>query len=390
MNTDVRSWFWAAGPPTWALGAAAPAANAYIYWTSMSGGIGRAENDGSRPNASFIPGSSSNSYSIAVGSDHIYWTDLLDAGPSIGRANLDGTGANPEYIYTQTSGAPSGLAVDSSHLYWAGWQSNTIGRVDLDGENLITNWIQGSPDFFGSASAQTAGVAVNSQRIYWGNWRAGLGSALGPIGVAEIAGSPSSNDYVSSTSGANSLALTPDYLFWGNYGDGNSGSIGRADIQAASATDAFITGIKTPDGVASDGTYIYWSNRSDSAIGRAALNGTGVNQTFMTGVNSAYGIAVDSLSSPSLTPVKLGKRFAKVRVGCGLGAGGCTVNLTGKKIGTTALMRSKTVTVSGSSPVTTTISYTPKLIKALLRGGRVSIKAVKSVGGDTSLTGRVR
>ena len=373
-----------------ALGAIAPAADAYIYWTSMNGHIGRAENNGSNPKT-LVNGLGSQIYSMAVGSGHIYWTDSLESGAAVGRAKLDGTGANPEYIYTQTSGAPAGLAVDSSHIYWAGWQSNTIGRVDLDGENLITNWIEGSPDFFGSAGAQTAGVAVNSQRIYWGNWRAGLSSALGPIGVAEITGSPSTNDYVSSTSGANSLALTPDYLFWGNYGDGNTGGIGRADIQAASATDAFITGIKTPDGVASDGTYIYWTNRTDGAIGRANLNGTGVNQTFLPGVASPYGIAVDSLTSPTLSAVKLMRRSAIVRVGCGDPlVSSCTVTLTGKKVGTSALTRSRTVTVQGTNPVRATIAYTPKLITALRKGGRISIKAVKSVGGDNSLIGRVR
>jgi len=374
-----------------ALGAIAPAADAYIYWTSMNGQIGRAENDGSNPKT-LVNGLGSQIYSMAVGSGHIYWTDSLESGAAVGRANLDGTGANPEYIYTQTSGAPAGLAVDSSHIYWAGWQSNTIGRVDLDGENLITNWIEGSPDFFGSAGAQTAGVAVNSQRIYWGNWRAGLSSALGPIGVAEITGSPSSNNYVSSTSGANSLAVTPNYLFWGNYGDGATGSIGRLELGYGTTPDNdFISGIKTPDGVASDGTYIYWTNRTDGAIGRANLNGTGVNQTFLPGVASPYGIAVDSLTSPDLSAVKLMRRSAIVQVGCGDPlAGSCTVTLTGKKVGTSALTRSKTVTVPGASPVKVTIAYTPKLIAALRKGGRISIKAVKSGGGDSTLTGRVR
>ncbi len=374
-----------------ALGAIAPAASAYIYWTSMNGHIGRAENNGSNPKT-LVNGLGSQIYSMAVGSGHIYWTDSPDSGPAIGRAKLDGTGANPEYIYTQTSGAPAGLAVDSSHIYWAGWQSNTIGRVDLDGENLITNWIEGSPDFFGSAGAQTAGVAVNSQRIYWGNWRAGLSSALGPIGVAEITGSPSTNDYVSSTSGANSLAVTPNYLFWGNYGNGETSSIGRLEFGNGPTPDNdFITGIKTPDGVASDGTYIYWTNRTDGAIGRANVNGTGVNQTFLPGVASPYGIAVDSLTSPTLSAVKLMRRSAILQVGCGDPlVSSCTVTLTGKKVGTSALTRSKTVTVQGTNPVKATIAYTPKLIAALRKGGRISIKAVKSVGGDNSLTGRVR
>ena len=374
-----------------ALGAIAPAANAYIYWTSLNGQIGRAENDGSKPKT-LVTGLGSQLYSMAVGSGNIYWTDSLDSGPAVGRAKIDGTQVNGRFFDTGSLGAPSGLAVDSSHIYWAGWQSNKIGRADIDGQNVEPEWISGSGSDFGSGSVQTAGVAVNSQRIYWGNWRAGLSSALGPIGVAEITGSPSTNEYVSSTNGANSLAVTPNYLFWGNYGNGETGSIGRLEFGNDPTPDNdFISGIKTPDGVAADGNYIYWTNRTDGAIGRANLNGTGVNQTFLPGVASPYGIAVDSLTSPTLSAVKLMRRSAIVRVGCGNPlAGSCTVTLTGKKIGTSALTRSRTVTVQGASPVKATIAYTPKLIAALRKGGRISIKAVKSVGGDNALTGRVR
>lgn len=371
------------------LFAAVPSADAYIYWTSSDGSIGRAENNGSSPNNNFISGIGS-SYSIAVDSGHVYWTDFLEAGSAIGRANIDGSSINREYIYTGTLGSPVGLAVDSSHLYWAGWQSNAIGRVGLDGNDLVTNWIQGSSDLFGSGSVQTAGVAVNAERIYWGNWRAGLSGALGSIGTAEISGANPDNSYVPMTSGVDSLALTPNYLFWSNYGSSEVGSIGRVDLQTAVADDSFISDIKTPDGVATDGTHIFWTNRTDGAIGRANIDGTGVNQTFLPNAGSPYGIAVDSLSSPTIVAVKLARRFATVRVGCGLAAGGCTVTLTGKKVGTSALMRSKTVTVAGSSQVTTTISYTPKLIKALRKGGRVTIKAAKSAGEQKSLTGRVR
>lgn len=372
------------------LFAAVPAADAYIYWTSLNGQIGRAENNGSNPKT-IVNGLGSQIYSMAVGSGHIYWTDVPDSGPAIGRAKIDGTQVNRQFFDTGTLGAPAGLAVDSSHIYWAGWQSNKIGRADIDGQNVQSEWISGSGDPFGTAGVQTAGVAVSADRIYWGNWRAGLGSALGPIGFAEITGSPSTNDYVSSTSGANSLAVTPNYLFWGNYGNGETSSIGRLEFGGPSPDNDFISGIKTPDGVASDGLYIYWTNRTDGAIGRANVNGTGVNQTFLPGVASPYGIAVDSLTSPTLSAVKLMRRSAVVLVGCGDPlVSSCSVSLTGNKVGTSALTRPKTVTVQGTSPVKATIAYTPKLIAALRKGGRISIKAVKSVGGDNSLIGRVR
>jgi sugar lactone lactonase YvrE len=52
----------------------------------------------------------------------------------IGRANLDGTGANPNFITSATN--PDGLAVDGSHIYWANSGSTTIGRANLDGTGV--------------------------------------------------------------------------------------------------------------------------------------------------------------------------------------------------------------------------------------------------------------
>jgi membrane-bound inhibitor of C-type lysozyme len=79
-----------------ALGAIAPAASAYIYWTNgNTGTIGRANLNGGSPNQSFITGAS-DPFGLAVDGNYIYWTNL-DTN-TIGRANLDGTGANPSFI----------------------------------------------------------------------------------------------------------------------------------------------------------------------------------------------------------------------------------------------------------------------------------------------------
>jgi hypothetical protein len=50
-------------------------------------------------------------------------------------AGLDGT--NPQTIATGQSG-PSGMAVDSSHLYWTNQRDGTIVEAGLDGTNPQT------------------------------------------------------------------------------------------------------------------------------------------------------------------------------------------------------------------------------------------------------------
>jgi hypothetical protein len=68
----------------------------------------------------------------ASGGAYVYWANYrLGTGTTLGRSNLDGTGTNQGFI-TNTP-APSGLAVDGQHIYWANASANTIGRANLDG-----------------------------------------------------------------------------------------------------------------------------------------------------------------------------------------------------------------------------------------------------------------
>ena len=66
---------------------------------------------------------------MAVDASYVYWTNFSTG--TIGRANLDGTGADQGFI----SGAsgPAGVAVDASHVYWTNFSTGTIGRANLDG-----------------------------------------------------------------------------------------------------------------------------------------------------------------------------------------------------------------------------------------------------------------
>jgi len=112
---------------------------AHVYWTNQpvvvkheGGGetityetntIGRANLNGTSPNQSFIAGppgipSPPRLCGLAVDSAHLYWTLDESFGafvPSIGRANLDGSGVNESFINVAGGGAQgaTGVAVDS-------------------------------------------------------------------------------------------------------------------------------------------------------------------------------------------------------------------------------------------------------------------------------------
>ena len=94
----------AAGLPALLALALAPTAGASVYWGNTAGPvfglpgttIGRADNDGTGVDPSFIAGASTPD-AVAVDTAHVYWINETD-GHSIGRANLDGTGVDQHFI----------------------------------------------------------------------------------------------------------------------------------------------------------------------------------------------------------------------------------------------------------------------------------------------------
>src|SRR5215207_5951063 len=93
----------------------------------------------------------------AMAGAFVYWANHGEA--TIGRANLDGTGVRSNFI-TGANG-PVGIAVDGQHIYWANSNTNAIGRANLDGTEVVHNFITG-------ASFPT-GMAVDDQHVYWAN-----------------------------------------------------------------------------------------------------------------------------------------------------------------------------------------------------------------------------
>lgn len=125
----------------------------HIFWANMADGtIGRARIDGSEVQQDFITGLG-RPCGVAVNESHVYWTDVFrDNG--IGRADIDGK----DVVLGLIEGGACGVAVDSEHLFWTTFGSS-IGRANLDGS--MPNF-----DFIGGLE-RSCGVAVDGAHIYW-------------------------------------------------------------------------------------------------------------------------------------------------------------------------------------------------------------------------------
>lgn len=267
-------------------------AAAYVYWTDSSGAaIGRAGLDGSGADRSFI---STLAYpeAIAVDAEHIYWTNATEA---VGRAGIDGTAIDHEFI--AGSGAVSGIAVGSGHIYWSNRTDGTIGRAKRDGTGVDQDFISGA--------AGPGHLAVDGSHIYWANLDAST------IGRARRDGTDVEQDFITTLGHPAGLAVDDQHIYWvnANITPDFLGAIGRADRDGHKPDQTFTSSAMAPSfgflsGVAVDADHIYWADFSYPSVVRAGLDGGSVESGFIpTGLFTfPRDVAVDPLPLDEAAP----------------------------------------------------------------------------------------
>jgi hypothetical protein len=257
----------------------ASAATGHLYWAETNdGAIGRANMDGSSPNSSFITGLNCQPSGIAVDTSHIYWADMCGA---VGRANLDGTHVDEHFI-TGLCG-PRALAVDQDHLYWANYCTRAIGRANLDGSGVDDGFIGGLCSPFG--------VAVNDAHLYWAD-------LCGSIGRANLDGSNAEAGFISGLCEPASLSVDAKHIFWG---DPCTAAIGSAALDGSNPNADLVTGISCPFGVDADNGRLLWGDYCGGLLGTARLDGSSPHQ-FIGGLSSPWGVAVDPTPPDTFAP----------------------------------------------------------------------------------------
>jgi len=203
---------------------------------------------------------------------HVYWTNFNTN--TIGRANLDGTMPNQSFITGATR--PDGVAVDAAHVYWTNRDTGTIGRANLDGTSPNQNFIAGA--------SHPYAVAVDAAHVYWAN------AAAGTIGRANLDGTSPNQSFIAGASLPEGVAVDAAHVYWAN---SSTGTIGRANLDGSGANQSFITRANGPIGVAVDAAHVYFANNNGATIWRANLDGTSPNPSFIIGT-SPVGVAVDA------------------------------------------------------------------------------------------------
>lgn len=236
--------------------------NNYVYWTDSCQGtdcvaaVGRARLDGTDPDPAFItwPQTTETNYQpqgLAITDDYIFWANT--GTNTIGCAKIDGSGANQSFI-TGALG-PFGMATDGTNIYWAnsagataGTSGSTIGKADISSmTDCQSNQVSGITQSFITGAAAPSGVAVDSTYIYWTNF------TTGTVGRATLAdpATTTNQSFVTGATQPDGVTVNAGNIYWAN---STINSLGQTNLTATDpANQNFVVAASSPIGIAVSG-----------------------------------------------------------------------------------------------------------------------------------------
>jgi adhesin/invasin len=271
-----------------------------IYWGEIANNMiwGASLTGGNRTSVT-LGDLEGNVNGLAVGAiGPVYIAD--PAGVGVAPPDLSGSGTL-EYLPDEITHA---VAVDPPYVYWLavptaneGNTTGMIGRANLDGSDV-------DPDFISPAGGGYDALAVDSSGVYWTNEDS--------IGRANLDGSDVNQNYIA-TVVPEKVTATGPYLYWIDESNGAS-EISRAYVGGGVADPGvdpdFINDPDYPIALAVDGSYLYWTNlvaNPESApfalsttMARANLDGSDVEQSFMTGLDGEDQYLAARSSAPTM------------------------------------------------------------------------------------------
>ena len=288
----------------------------FVYWANDNQtSIGRAKINGAGANNNFIPGVDG-VHGVAIDSKFVYWTRLSSGTSSIGRANLDGSGANNQFITTGVT-APTSIAVSSSAIYWTnevGMGGTSVGRANLDGGSPNPNFIPGP--------VNTCGLATDSNFVYF------FGDAT-HIGRAGLDGSGVDRTFIAIPDHFCGVAVDPSFLYWSRSA---VGAVGRVPVGGGATQDSFVpTGTTSggPCGVAVNSQFLFWGNQDAKTVGRSNINGASPNPTFIGGPTNPCQLAAAPSNKITVNSVSKKKKKGTATIDAKVpGPGQVTLNQT--------------------------------------------------------------
>jgi WD40-like Beta Propeller Repeat len=248
----------------------------HIYWVSPEAGTISRDDLNCEGEPEVIVTGASNPQYVAVNAEHIYWTNAGDGKKetgTIGRAKLDGEEVDESFIKGATN--PQGIALDGEHIYWsnAGEElpTRTIGRATLAGGSVDQVFVQVDS---GLQRTTPQGLAVDASHIYVAV-DSGVFQEFRELVRFDIDGNPASETFFFDGEEGGSGNIVPGLggvvveggdLYWARQGGDAIGRIPTVDFTSGicettipTCKREFIKNAGHPQGLAADGSHLYWS-----------------------------------------------------------------------------------------------------------------------------------
>ena len=339
-------------------------ADAFVYWPTI-GSIGRANLDGTGADRTFID--LGTPCGIAVSRTHIYWGREARRRDAIGRANLDGSGVDKNFI----TGQPIGTCVSDvggGRLYWTSLDGG-ISRANLDGTEIEREFIPG-----GGSARWPYAIAVDAEHIYWTRFHVNL------LARANLDGTGVDGRFITDAVSPTGVAVDDQYIYWGNnFGpEDGDGAIARANLDGSAIDQSFLLEPRQPSELEVDADHIYWVNWNgvSSKIARANLDGTDPINDFVTGSGHVEeSLAIDALTF-TLRRVKLDRTAGTALI---------TVRVPGPgvvRLAKTTKLRGARARADAAGSLKLLVEPKGKTKRLLNREGRAKVKARLSFAPD--------
>jgi len=347
------------------------------YWANDNQtSIGRAKINGTGANNNFITGVDG-VHGVAIDSKFIYWTTLSNGTSSIGRANLDGSGVNNQFIKANVT-APTSVAVSSSAIYWTnevGMGAPSIGRANLDGSNP-------NPNFIG-APVGACGLAADSNFLYF------FGDAT-HIGRAGLDGTGVNRTFVAIPDHFCGVAVDPAFLYWSR---GSVGAVGRVPVGGGTTQGSFVsTGTTSggPCGVAVNSQYLFWGNQDAKTVGRSNITGSSPNPTLIAGPTNPCQLTAAPSNKITVNSVSKKKKKGTATINAKVpGPGQVTLNQTNTPPdvnATAAAVKQVGLTITETSPFALAVKPVGKTAKKLSKQIKKQLRKKRKAKAKAKVT----
>jgi hypothetical protein len=205
---------------------------------------------------------------VAIDGSNVYWV--------AGASGSDGTimkapigGGSPAVAIYSNRYLPQGVVSDGTNVYWVEWGTfNAMGRANNDG-SVWQGSVNGgtTPKQLASNQPAPSGIAVDSSNVYWTNLGPLGGDNLPALNAGSVRMTPIGGGTVTTIASGQSvpvcIIVSGGRIFWSEYGLNAPGLVLSAPAGGGSVTP-LVAGLSDPAALAIFNNTLYWTNDNSS------------------------------------------------------------------------------------------------------------------------------